>query len=93
VTVLWTAVSARGHAERWRRLGGYASAAACDAARRNARDAAWKGFGEAGVRDLAPVGDSGFLHVDPRTLDVHVFRFVCRPGAPVPAAHADTAGP
>lgn len=70
--------------EHWRRLGAHPDARACETARRDALQAAWKGLREVGVIELVPLGTAGFTRVDPRTLETYTFRFACGPRPVLP---------
>jgi hypothetical protein len=81
---LWAGVAGPGGAEQWRPLGTHPDAETCEAARRDALEAAWKWLREVGVVELVALGHAGFTRVDPRTLETFTFRFACRAGPPPP---------
>jgi hypothetical protein len=80
LTLLWAGVAGPGSSEQWRPLGAHPDTQTCEATRRDALQAAWKGLREVGVLELVPLGTAGFTRVDPRTLETYTFRFACRPG-------------
>jgi hypothetical protein len=80
---LWAGVAVSGAPSEWRPLRSYGDTMTCEVARREALDAARRGFRETGALELVRLGADGFLRVDPRTLETYVFRFACEPEAPL----------
>jgi hypothetical protein len=84
MVVLWATVAGPRSPGGWRPRETHPDAQSCEAAGRDALQAAWKDLREVGVTELVPLGHAGLTRADPRTLETYTFRFACRPG-PAPA--------